>query len=323
MSQHITSHDSERLAEGQQVITVCAMIVRDGPSGPEVFLPKRAATKKFLPGVYELPGGHVDFGEELEAALRREIREEFGVEVVIGEPFAAFTYVNEIKRAHAVEIVYFARFADPNAILQLNPQEHETAGWFNHETLRLAATATKGMDDVEFQIIQKGFGMLRSGDATPVRHHAGDSGRRKHGAMSILFATRNARKLGEARLGCQLFGLSIEQADVVFHEIQSKDPVEIAVHKSRQAFDQLREPVVVADTFWTIPALNGFPGAYMKEVTRWFGPQDFINLLQPYQDKRVCFTETVVYRDDDRHRIFPRGVLGRHQPNTAWAGHRH
>ena len=122
--------------------------------------------------------------------------------------------------------------------------------------------------------------------------------------MRVLFATRNVRKLGEAALGCQLFGVAIEQADVVFQEIQSKDPVAIALHKSQQAFSHLRKPVVVADTFWAIPALNGFPGAYMKEVTRWFGPQDFINLLRPYQDKRICFTETVVYRDADQRRTF-------------------
>lgn len=128
--------------------------------------------------------------------------------------------------------------------------------------------------------------------------------------MNILFATRNARKLGEARLGCQLFGVTIEQAEAVFQEMQSQDPVEIALHKSEQAFDQLGQPVVVADTFWAIPALNGFPGAYMKEVTRWFRPQDFTNLLQPYADKRICFTETIVYRNEHQHRIFSREYWG-------------
>lgn len=89
-----------------------------------------------------------------------------------------------------------------------------------------------------------------------------------------------------------------------FQEIQSGNAEEIALDKSRQAFDTLRMPVVVADTFWTIPALNGFPGAYMKDVTRWFGPEDFINLLLPYEDKRVRFTETVVYRDQSQHKTF-------------------
>ncbi|MCO5215920.1 MAG: NUDIX domain-containing protein [Thermomicrobiales bacterium] len=64
---------------------------------PLVFLAKRADTKKFLPGVYELPGGHIDFGESMEAGLEGEIKEEFGLSVRIGDPFGVFTYVNEIK----------------------------------------------------------------------------------------------------------------------------------------------------------------------------------------------------------------------------------
>lgn len=43
-------------------------------------MPKRADTKKFLPSVYELPGVHIDFGEEPVSGLKREIYEEFGME---------------------------------------------------------------------------------------------------------------------------------------------------------------------------------------------------------------------------------------------------
>lgn len=129
-------------------------------------------------------------------------------------------------------------------------------------------------------------------------------------AINVQLATRNTRKLGEARLGCQLFGVSIQRVNVEFQEIQSQDPVEIALHKSLQAFEQLRSPVVVADTFWTIPALNGFPGAYMKEVTRWFAPEDFVRLMLPYEDKRLYFTETVVYRDENHYRTFSEEYWG-------------
>ena len=34
--------------------------------------------------------------------------------------------------------------------------------------------------------------------------------------------------------------------------------------------------IVVADTSWSIPSLNGFPGGYMKDVAEWFTPEDFI-----------------------------------------------
>ena len=82
-----TSHDSETLADGQQVITACAFIHRQIDGVEKVFLPKRADTKKFLPSVYELPGGHIDFGEDPITGLKREIDEEFGMEVEVGDPF--------------------------------------------------------------------------------------------------------------------------------------------------------------------------------------------------------------------------------------------
>lgn len=51
------AHDSETPAHGKQAITACAFIHTNVDGIEKVFLPKRADTKKFLPGVYELPGG--------------------------------------------------------------------------------------------------------------------------------------------------------------------------------------------------------------------------------------------------------------------------
>jgi 8-oxo-dGTP pyrophosphatase MutT (NUDIX family) len=94
------SHDSETPAVGQQVITACAFIHQKFDGVEKVFLPKRAATKKFLPSVYELPGGHIDFGENMITGLKREVLEEFGMQATIGDPFFVFTYTNEVKGSH-------------------------------------------------------------------------------------------------------------------------------------------------------------------------------------------------------------------------------
>ncbi len=62
-------HDSETPAKGQQVITACAFIHRKVDGVEKVFLPKRADTKKFLPGKYEIPDGHIDYGEDIQIGL--------------------------------------------------------------------------------------------------------------------------------------------------------------------------------------------------------------------------------------------------------------
>jgi 8-oxo-dGTP diphosphatase len=129
------SHDSEVPARGQQVITATALIHRRGDVGAEAFLPRRATTKRFLPGFFELPGGHIDFGEDIVVGLEREVMEEFGVRIQVGDPFHAFTYMNEIKGSHSIEVVYFATFDDPVDPIALNPYDHSEARWVTLDDL--------------------------------------------------------------------------------------------------------------------------------------------------------------------------------------------
>lgn len=152
-----TKHDSETPAQGKQVITACAFIHHTFAGVEKVFLPKRAATKKFLPGVYELPGGHINFGEEITTGLKREIQEEFGMKIAVGDPFYVFTYINEVKGSHSIEVIFFATFVDPIEAITLDPSDHSTFGWFAESELE----EVKGSDDPEIKAIIKGFKFLK------------------------------------------------------------------------------------------------------------------------------------------------------------------
>ena len=125
---NIVSHDSETPAHGQQVITACAFIHHTFAGIEKVFLPKRALTKKFLPGVYELPGGHIDFGEDIVDGLKREIKEEFEMDINIGDSFYVFTYTNKIKGSHSIEVIYFATFTASIDKIVLHPEDHSEYG---------------------------------------------------------------------------------------------------------------------------------------------------------------------------------------------------
>ena len=158
MSSNI-SHDSETPAYGQQVITACAFIHHDFDGVIKVFRPKRAMTKKFMPGIYELPGGHVDFGEDIVEGLKREIMEENGMHINVGDPFACFTYKNDIKGSHTIEVVYFAKFTDPIEKIRTNPEDHFEYRWMSE-----AEVDTFGLtSDEEYKNIKKGFELLKDG----------------------------------------------------------------------------------------------------------------------------------------------------------------
>jgi len=136
------SHDSETQAHGKQVISVCAVIWHDFDGVKKIFLPRRATTKKFLPGVFEVPGGHVDFGEDLIEGLKREIKEEFNMAINVGEPFNAFTYMNNIKGSHSVQVDFLATFAEPFENIKLEPEDHSEFGWFSLDEIRAIKNIT-------------------------------------------------------------------------------------------------------------------------------------------------------------------------------------
>jgi 8-oxo-dGTP diphosphatase len=155
-----TSHDSETSANGQQVITACALIHHTFDGVIKVFLPKRADTKKFLPSVYEIPGGHIDFGENIVDGLKREVREELNVDINVGDPFYVFDYKNEIKGSHSIEVVYFATLVGSPENITLNPEDHSGFEWVGESELEKVKTASKDSDDPEFIALKKAFSLL-------------------------------------------------------------------------------------------------------------------------------------------------------------------
>lgn len=154
--------DSAVLREGQQVITACAVIYKKINGAVHIALFKRATTKKFMPGIFELIGGHIDFGETLEAGLMREVREEIGMDIVVEEVCHAFTYINTVKKSHSVEVVYCARFPDESAEIVLNPEDHSELVWIQEVDVRSVYELQGRLDDQEYVAVQKAFAIIRS-----------------------------------------------------------------------------------------------------------------------------------------------------------------
>ncbi|MFH1277141.1 MAG: (deoxy)nucleoside triphosphate pyrophosphohydrolase [Candidatus Eisenbacteria bacterium] len=71
---------------------------------------------KPYPGFWEFPGGKVEEGESDAEALRREFREELGVEAAVGSEIASYTheYPEKIVELHFLEIVDLG--GEPSAI---------------------------------------------------------------------------------------------------------------------------------------------------------------------------------------------------------------
>jgi len=154
-------HDSETPAQGQQVFSACALIHQTIDGVPRIFVAQRAHTKKILPGVYEIPGGHIDFGETITDGLMREIHEEFQVNVRLGDPFYVFDYHNPVKGSHTIEVIYFATLVDSADAIVLHPEDHAGSKWISEDEIESIYAGPKGADDPEIKAIRKAFTLLK------------------------------------------------------------------------------------------------------------------------------------------------------------------
>lgn len=76
----------------RQRIIACPLIQNAG----EYLLCKMASDRGVFPGQWALPGGGVEPGETIEAALRREITEELGAELLISD-VTPWTFRDDVR----------------------------------------------------------------------------------------------------------------------------------------------------------------------------------------------------------------------------------
>ena len=137
-----------------QKITVCGLAYKVEDGVRKIFLAKRAETKKFLPGKFELVGGHVELEDRtLEEALKREVKEELGAEIVVEKIAGEFLYFNEVKNSQSIEVIYWMCFVDESQI-KINPADHSEFVWVSESEMD---TLIEDKNDLEYIAIKKAF----------------------------------------------------------------------------------------------------------------------------------------------------------------------
>jgi XTP/dITP diphosphohydrolase len=121
---------------------------------------------------------------------------------------------------------------------------------------------------------------------------------------SLAFVTGNSRKFFHLQKACEELGIEIEQLEFDIDEIQSHEPEKVALHKAKAAYRLAGRPVVVNDTFWSVPALGGFPGPYMADMNKWLKVEDWLALMSGKQDRTIVSTSVLVYYDGKKTKSF-------------------
>lgn len=104
--------------------------------------------------------------------------------------------------------------------------------------------------------------------------------------------------------------MTVKPVALDIDEIQGEDPEAIVRDKAHRAYEQLGMPVVVSDDSWSIRALKGFPGAYMKSINYWFSSEDFLRLMNGIEDRRITLHQYLAYTDGNVTEIFQNDIKG-------------
>ncbi len=111
-------------------VGVGAVIVNENG---ELFLARRGPLAKNERGLWEFPGGSVEFGERLADALRREIREEYGMEIEVGPLLDVVDHILPDEGQHWVSPSYICKPAPGSQPRILEPGKCTEIGWFAPE----------------------------------------------------------------------------------------------------------------------------------------------------------------------------------------------
>lgn len=106
---------------------VKALVVKDN----KYLFVKRAADSSFFPGLWDLPGGKVEPGEELGKALAREVREETGLSI---EPNKTMQEFLVTEKATDIKLTVFSTKLFPGKV-KLS-KDHSAFAWLSKEELK-------------------------------------------------------------------------------------------------------------------------------------------------------------------------------------------
>ncbi len=105
----------------------------------------------------------------------------------------------------------------------------------------------------------------------------------------IIFVTSNIHKVREANEILSPLGITVEQNNCGYPELQEDEPEAIALFGAQWAANKLNSEVMVDDSGLFIEALGGFPGPYSAYVFDTLGNQRILKLMEEETNRSAVF----------------------------------
>lgn len=103
----------------------------------KILIIQRCESNRYKPLYWDVPGGKMQYGEEMFQAIKREVFEETGLEVVkVGKPLSLYINKTQLPIREDVQIIFDVTVKDTTQDIVLSPTEHQTYRWIKIEELK-------------------------------------------------------------------------------------------------------------------------------------------------------------------------------------------
>jgi mutator protein MutT len=122
-----------------------ALIINDNN---ETLLMKRSPMSKNEIGFWSKPGGAIEFGEKVQDAVKREIKEELDVEIEITKFLGYTDHIISSENQHWISFNFLAKIKSGEPKI-MEPEKHEEIKWFAFDNLpeKINQTAMESIEE--------------------------------------------------------------------------------------------------------------------------------------------------------------------------------
>ena len=130
-------------------------------------------------------------------------------------------------------------------------------------------------------------------------------------AQDIYFITSNKKKYESLKKQLGSIGITLKQQIYDFDEGRELSIEAVAKYKLAQAKKAFPDKkIIVDDRGFFIPALNGFPGPFVKLLLDSFSYKGLIKLMANEKDRRAIFSYAVAYYDGKKDKVLVANEVG-------------
>lgn len=122
----------------------------------------------------------------------------------------------------------------------------------------------------------------------------------------LIFATGNQAKVEDASRVLSEIGIKVVGKKLDFEERQTLDQEDVVKNKASQAYEKLKQPLLVDDTAFFLNSYPQFPGTLTKYVNRTLGISGLIKL---FEEGQTAYFRTLLCFIDGENEIIAEGSL--------------